>query len=64
MKNLYILFSFILATSCLLAQNKDTKKAISKRNQDIQLLSEKYQDLVLQSGADENSTFFPLYRSN
>ena len=27
MKNLYILFSFVLASSCLLAQNKDTKKA-------------------------------------
>lgn len=53
MKNLYILFSFILATSCLLAQNKDTKKADKLFDQYKYIAAtEEYQKLVDKEKAD------------
>ncbi len=53
MKNLYILFSFVLASSCLLAQNKDTKKADKLFEQyKYVAATEEYQKLVDKEKAD------------
>lgn len=53
MKNLYLLFSFVLASSCLLAQNKDTKKADKLFYQyKYVAATEEYQKLVDKEKAD------------